>query len=91
VHRRGADRAALLETLTLIDTAGIFDTAEFVKQIAKKKSGVNLGQLSVKRGRSLVDWTEGDQAFLRRGNVGSHISDNAFYVIHPAVAVGFDF
>ena len=55
-----------LETMTLIDTAGIFETAEFVKQIAKKKSGVNLGQLSVKRGRSLVDWTEGDQAFLRR-------------------------
>ena len=25
------------------------------------------------------------------GNVGSHISNNAFYVIHPAVSVGFDF
>jgi pimeloyl-ACP methyl ester carboxylesterase len=54
-----------LDTMTLIDTAGIYETAEFIKQIAKKKSGVNLGQMSVKRGRSLIDWTEGDQAFLR--------------------------
>ena len=55
-----------LETVTLIDTAGIFETAGFVKQIAKQKSGVNLGQMTLKRGRSLVDWTEGDQSFLRR-------------------------
>jgi hypothetical protein len=25
------------------------------------------------------------------GNVGSHISDNAYYVIHPSVTIGFDF
>jgi len=52
--------------MTLIDTAGTFDTAEFVKQIAKQKGGVNLGQMSLRRGRSLVDWTAGEQDFLRR-------------------------
>jgi pimeloyl-ACP methyl ester carboxylesterase len=55
-----------IETMTLIDTAGTFDTADFVKQIAKQKGGVNLGRMAIKRGRSLVDWTDGEQAFLRR-------------------------
>jgi pimeloyl-ACP methyl ester carboxylesterase len=55
-----------IETMTLIDTAGILETAGFLKQIAKQKSGVNLGQMTIKRGRSLIDWTEGDQAFWRR-------------------------
>jgi pimeloyl-ACP methyl ester carboxylesterase len=63
-----------LETMTLIDTAGIFESADFVKQIAKQKSGVNLGQMTIKRGRSLVDWTEGDQSILRR-----------FLAINPAI------
>jgi pimeloyl-ACP methyl ester carboxylesterase len=55
-----------IATMTLIDTAGTFDTAEFVKQIAKQKGGVNLGQLSLKRGRGLVDLTLGEQEFMRR-------------------------
>ena len=61
-----AHQPRYLETMTLIDTAGIFETAGFLKQIAKQKGGVNLGQMAIKRGRSLIDWTEGDQAFWRR-------------------------
>jgi pimeloyl-ACP methyl ester carboxylesterase len=55
-----------IATMTLIDTAGTFDTGAFVKQIAKQKGGVNLGHMSLKRGRSPVDWTAGEQEFLRR-------------------------
>jgi pimeloyl-ACP methyl ester carboxylesterase len=55
-----------IATMTLIDTAGTFDTAEFVKQVAKQKGGVNLGHMSLKRGRSLVDLTLGEQEFMRR-------------------------
>jgi pimeloyl-ACP methyl ester carboxylesterase len=55
-----------IETMTLIDTAGTFDTVDFIKQVAKQKGGVNLGRMAIKRGRSLVDWTDGEQAFLRR-------------------------
>jgi pimeloyl-ACP methyl ester carboxylesterase len=58
-------QARYIKTMTLIDTAGTFDTTDFIKQIAKQKSGVNLGRLAIKRGRSLVDWTDGEQAFLR--------------------------
>jgi pimeloyl-ACP methyl ester carboxylesterase len=60
-----------VETMTLIDTAGIYETAGFVKQIAKNKGGLNLGHMTVKRGRSLVDWTDGEQAFLRRFIAGN--------------------
>ena len=60
-----------LETMTLIDTAGIFETADFVRQIAKQKGGVNLGKMTTKRGHSLIDWTEGDQSFLRRFVAGN--------------------
>jgi pimeloyl-ACP methyl ester carboxylesterase len=60
-----------IATLTLIDTAGTFDTAAFVKQIAKQKGGVNLGQMAMRRGRSLVDWTAGDQDLLRRFFISS--------------------
>jgi hypothetical protein len=43
-----------------------------------------------------VSYTWEDNANLhpvpnKFGNVGSHISDNAFYVIHPSVTVGFGF
>jgi pyruvate dehydrogenase E2 component (dihydrolipoamide acetyltransferase) len=55
-----------VETLTLIDTAGIYERADFVKQIAKHKGKINLGQMALRRGRSLVDWTAGEQDFLRR-------------------------
>jgi pimeloyl-ACP methyl ester carboxylesterase len=55
-----------LETMTLIDTAGIYERADFIKQIAKHKGRINLGQMAVKRGRSLVDFTLGEQEFLRR-------------------------
>jgi 2-hydroxy-6-oxonona-2,4-dienedioate hydrolase len=63
-----------IETLTLIDTAGIFEKSGFVKQIAKHKGGLNLGRMVVQRGRSLVDWTDGDHAFLRR-----------FVVVNPTI------
>ena len=53
-------------SLTLIDTAGIFDTAEFPVDITKRKAGVNLGRMSTKRGRSLIEVTAGDQELLRR-------------------------
>jgi pimeloyl-ACP methyl ester carboxylesterase len=59
-----------IDTMTLIDTAGIFERAGFVQQIAKHQGGLNLGQMAVKRGRSLVDWTDGEQMFLRRFVVG---------------------
>jgi pimeloyl-ACP methyl ester carboxylesterase len=55
-----------IETLTLIDTAGIVEKSGFIRQIAKHNGGLNLGQMVVQRGRSWIDWTDGDQAFLRR-------------------------
>lgn len=57
---------ATIATMTLIDTAGIYERADFIKHMAKHKGRVNLGQMAVKRGRSLIDWTIGEQEFLRR-------------------------
>jgi pimeloyl-ACP methyl ester carboxylesterase len=55
-----------ISSLTLIDTAGIFDASEFPGDIAKRKAGVNLGRLSMKKGRSFVEIVGGDQELLRR-------------------------
>jgi pyruvate dehydrogenase E2 component (dihydrolipoamide acetyltransferase) len=55
-----------IASLTLIDTAGIYDAADFPGDIAKRKAGVNLGRMSIKRGRSLVEVAAGDQELLRR-------------------------
>lgn len=55
-----------LASLTLIDTAGIFDTSEFPGNIAKRKAGVNLGRMSMQKRRSFVEIVAGDQELLRR-------------------------
>jgi pimeloyl-ACP methyl ester carboxylesterase len=53
-------------SLTLIDTAGIYDASQFPGAIAKSKAGLNLGQIPSKRGHSFVDLAAGDQELLRR-------------------------
>jgi pimeloyl-ACP methyl ester carboxylesterase len=53
-------------SLTLIDTAGIFDASQFPGDIAKRKAGVNLGRMTAKRGRGFADVAAGDQELLRR-------------------------
>jgi Predicted hydrolases or acyltransferases (alpha/beta hydrolase superfamily) len=55
-----------IASLTLIDTAGIYDASQFPGNIAKRKAGVNLGQMSMKKRRSFVEVAAGDQELLRR-------------------------
>lgn len=55
-----------ITSLTLIDTAGIYDASQFPGDIAKRKAGVNLGHMSMTRRRGFVDVAAGDQELLRR-------------------------
>jgi len=55
-----------IASLTLIDTAGIYDASQFPGDIAKRKAGVNLGRMTTKHGRGFVDVAAGDQELLRR-------------------------
>lgn len=55
-----------IASLTLIDTAGIYDASQFPGDIAKQKAGVNLGRMSMNRHRGFVDLAAGDQELLRR-------------------------
>ena len=55
-----------IATLTLIDTAGIYEQTDFIKTIAKRTAKLNVGPMGNNPRRSPLAWTVGEQEFLRR-------------------------
>jgi pyruvate dehydrogenase E2 component (dihydrolipoamide acetyltransferase) len=59
-------RVPSISTLTLIDTAGVYDPARFVQGISKRMGRVNVGEVSTARGRTLFDVATSDGEIAKR-------------------------
>ncbi len=60
------EKASYVASLTLIDNAGTYDPAGFVKGVSKSAGGINVGKVVTRRGRSLAELGMGDQSHTRR-------------------------
>lgn len=58
--------ARFVESLTLIDAAGVYERASFVERATKTFGHVNIGEVVTAPGRSALDVPEGDRAIFRR-------------------------
>jgi pimeloyl-ACP methyl ester carboxylesterase len=59
-------RSTTVETLTLIDAAGVYPKSSFVESMSKTFAHVNVGDVVTARGRSALDVPEGDREIFRR-------------------------
>lgn len=59
-------RTPSIATLTLIDSAGVYDPAGFVQGISKRMGHVNVGEVSTARGRALFDVATSDGEIAKR-------------------------
>jgi pimeloyl-ACP methyl ester carboxylesterase len=59
-------RMPAVGTLTLIDTAGVYDPARFVQGISKRMGRVNVGEVTTARGRALFDVAASDGEIAKR-------------------------
>jgi pimeloyl-ACP methyl ester carboxylesterase len=62
----GIRGSRFVETLTLIDAAGVYERSSFVEQVSKTFAHINIGDVVTAPGRSALDVPEGDRAIFRR-------------------------
>jgi len=62
----GIRGSRLVESLTLIDAAGVYGRSSFVERASKTFAHVNIGEVVTAPGRSALDVPEGDRAIFRR-------------------------